>query len=112
VDRPASLEEIIRSLGGDDLLKRFDIDTVTPIVYAAPRYRPLTIDDCEREIADSNTIEIRYSEAHRSTKLDSRIRKTMKGLKIDTVHTTDGCVQNLRLWAAHHGKKVRIVQEE
>jgi len=108
VDRPTTYEAIIRSLGGGEILDRFDIDTATPIVYHAPLFRPLTLDDCEREIAENNTILITW----KTGKMDSRIRETMRSLKIDTVHKMDGNLKKLREWAVQNGKKVRLVQEK
>jgi hypothetical protein len=99
VDRPAYLEDLIPA----DVRERWDIDTKTPIVWLRP-----DLEDCEREIAEPNTIEIRYPEG----KLDSRIRDTMKRLHIPTVHKMDGNLLKLRTWAVQHGKKVRLVQEK
>ena len=99
VDRPCYLEDLIPA----DVRGRWDIDTHTPIVWLNP-----SVDDCEREIADINTIEIRYPEG----KQDSRIRETMRRLGVPTVHKMEGNLQKLRLWAVQHGKKVRLVQEK
>jgi hypothetical protein len=99
VDRPACLEDLIP----EDVRGRWDIDTRTPIVWLTP-----SLDDCEREIADINTIEIRYPEG----KQDSRIRETMRRLGVPTVHKMEGNLQKLRMWAVEHGKKVRLIQEK
>lgn len=98
--RPTTLEELIPA----DVRERWALTTVTPILWST---KPLTLDDAEREIADSNTIEVVYREG----KQDNRIREVMKGLKIPTVHKMDGNIQKLRLWAVANGKKVRLVQE-
>lgn len=97
--RPRTLEELIPA----DVRERWDIDTTTPIVWTGP----VSIDDAEREIAETNTIEVRYKEG----KQDNRIREVMRTLKIPTVHKMDGNIQKLRAWAVSHGKKVRLVQE-
>jgi len=99
--RPATLEELIPA----DVRERWGIVTSTPIIYKNPK--DLSLEDMEREIADSNTIEVVYREG----KQDGRIREVMKGLKIPTVHGKDGNIQKLRLWAVSNGKKVRLVQE-
>lgn len=101
--RPRTLEELIPA----DVRERWDIDTETPIIWHAPTCRPLTVEDAEREIADTNTIEIRFREG----KQDNRIREMMRQLKIPTVHKMDGNILKLRTWAVAHGKKVRLVQE-
>ena len=101
--RPRTLEELIPV----DVRERWDIDTETPIIWHAPSCRPLTVEDAEREIADTNTIEIRFREG----KQDNRIREMMRQLKIPTVHKMDGNILKLRTWAVAHGKKVRLVQE-
>ena len=101
--RPRSLEELIPA----DVRDRWDIDTDTPIVWHTPTCRPLTLADAEREIAETNTIEVRYREG----KQDSRIREVMRSFKIPTVHKMDGNIQKLRTWAVSQGKKVRLVQE-
>lgn len=98
VDRPATLEELIPA----DVRERWDIDTSTAIVWLKP-----SLADCEREVAEINTIEVKYREG----KQDSRIREVMRSLKIPTVHKMDGNLQKLRSWAVQHGKKVRIIQE-
>lgn len=98
VDRPCYLEDLIPS----DVRERWDIDTQTPIAWLRP-----SLDDCEREIADLNTIEIRYPDG----KQDSRIRETMRRLGVPTVHKMEGNLQKLRAWAVQNGKKVRLVQE-
>lgn len=98
MERPRTLEELIPA----DVRERWDIDTATPIVWLKP-----SLADCEREIADTNTIEIRYREG----KQDSRIREVMRGLKVPTVHKMEGNLQKLRAWAVQNGKKVRLIQE-
>jgi hypothetical protein len=97
--RPATLEELIPA----DVRERWGIRTRTPIIYE----RTLSLEDAEREIAESNTLEIRYREG----KQDNRIREVMRGLKIPTVHKMDGNILKLRTWAISQGKKVRLVQE-
>jgi len=68
----------------------------------------LTLEDAEREIADLNTIEVRYREG----KQDNKIREVMRALKIPTVHKMEGNIQKLRAHAVSLGKKVRLVQEK
>ncbi len=97
-DRPRTLEELIPV----DVRERYDIDTETMIQWTKP-----TMYDAEREIAEINTIEIRFREGQK----DSKIREYMKQNKIVTVHKMDGNIQKLRAWAVSHGKKVRLVQE-
>jgi hypothetical protein len=99
VYRPRTLEELIPA----DVRERWDIDTTTPIVWMKP-----SLEDAEREIADTNTIEVRYREG----KQDSKIREVMRAHKIPTVHKMEGNLQKLRLWAVAHGKKIRLVQEK
>lgn len=103
VDRPESLEDIIRRLGGEEELIRWGITTTTPIQWTKP-----TLADKEREIANINTIEIRYREGQR----DKKIREVMRTNKIATVHKMDDNIQLLRKWAVEHGKKVCLIQEK
>jgi len=91
-----------------DVRERWGIDTETPIIWNSPTYRPVSIEDAEREVAETNTIEVRY----RDGKQDSRIREVMRHYKIPTVHKMDGNIQKLRAWAVSQGKKVRLVQEK
>lgn len=100
VVRPRTLEELIP----EEVRLRWGITTSTPILWTTP----LTLADQEREIADTNTIEVRYREG----KQDSKIREVMRVHKIPTVHKMEGNIQLLRKWAVEHGKKVRLVQEE
>ncbi len=99
VTRPRTIEDLIPS----DVRERWGIETVTPIIWSWP-----TLEDQEREIADINTIEVRYREG----KMDAKIREVMRSLKVATVHKMDGNIQKLREWAVRNGKKVRIVQEK
>jgi len=99
VRRPATLEELIPA----DVRERWDLQTETPIVWSGSQ----TLEDIEREIADTNTIEVRFREGKR----DSRIREVMNGLKIKTVHKMEDNLQRLRSWAIACGKKVRLVLE-
>ena len=99
--RPRTLEELIPA----DVRERWGIDTETPIVWPA---RPITLEDAEREIAETNTIEVRYH----GGKPDCRIREVMRQYKIPTVHKMEGNIQKLRSWAVSQGKKVRIIQEK
>ena len=98
--RPQTLEELIPA----DVRKRWGITTQTNIIWPAA----LTLEDAEREIADLNTIEVRYREG----KQDSKIREVMRALKIPTVHKMEGNIQKLRTHAVSLGKKVRLVQEK
>jgi hypothetical protein len=100
VEPPLYTEDLI----SPDLRERWGIQTKTP--YIPPR--PLTLEDKERMIAETNTIEVRY----RDGKQDSRIREVMRSLKIQTVHKMDGNIMKLRTWAVSNGKKVRLVQEK
>ena len=116
--RPESLEEIIRTLGGQEVLDRWGITTETRIAFK----RPLTLEDAEREIANTNTIDVVYrigkKEGSRVGTMDSAVRDVIRSLtcqccpKLVTVHKTEGCIQMLRVWAVAHGKKVRLVQEK
>ena len=99
VTRPRNIEDLIPS----DVRERWGIETATPIVWSWP-----TLEDQEREIADINTIEVRYREG----KMDAKIREVMRSLKVATVHKMDGNIEKLRTWAVRNGKKVRIVQEK
>lgn len=96
--RPATLEELIPA----DVRARWNITTSTKIAWAPP-----TEADADREIADINTIEIRYRD-----KLDGKIREYMKQQKIHTTHKMEDNLKTLSLWATSHGKKVRIVQDK
>lgn len=98
--RPQTLEELIPA----DVRKRWGITTQTNIIWNTP----LTLEDAEREIADLNTIEVRYREG----KQDNKIREVMRALKIPTVHKMEGNIQKLRAHAVSLGKKVRLVQEK
>ncbi len=104
VYRPKTLEELIP----EDLRERWDIDTETPIIWHAPNCRPITLEDAEREIADNNTIEVRYREG----KQDSKIREVMRAYRIPTVHMMAGNIRKLREWAVSQGKKVCLIQEK
>jgi len=99
VRRPATLEELIPA----DVRERWGLETETPIVWS----KSATLEDAEREIAETNTIEVRYREGKR----DSRIREVMNGLKIKTEKSMDGNIQKLRSCAIASGKKVRLVLE-
>lgn len=98
--RPRTLEELISV----DVRERWGITTETLIVWPTE----LSLEDMEREVADTNTIEVRYKEG----KQDNRIREIMRTLKIPTVHKMEGNIQKLRQWAVANGKKVRLVQEK
>ncbi len=93
--RPRTLEELIP----EDVRNRWDIDTETPIQWLTP-----SLADGEREIANSNTIEIRLR--------DGKIREFMKANKILTVHKMEGNLQKLRQWAVSQGKKIRLIQDK
>jgi hypothetical protein len=99
VTRPRTLEDLIPS----DLRERWAITTDTPIVWNWP-----SLEEAEKEIAESNTITIVYREG----KMDSKIRETMRHYKIPTVHKMDGNIQKLRTWAVSQGKKIRLLQEK
>jgi len=123
--RPRYLEELIPA----DVRERWGIKTETQIVWEKPDYSDLPpkeaedmqLKDTEREIADSNTIEVRYSEVGSRkdcNRLDTRLRKVMNSLscnccpKLTSVHGQEGNIIKLRRWAVTHGKKVRLVQEK
>ena len=99
VQRPRTLEELIP----EDVRARWDIDTATPIVWVKP-----SLEDAEREIADNNTIEIRYREG----KMDNKIRETMRTYKLQTVHKMEGNLLKLRSWAVQNGMKLVLIQEK
>ena len=100
--RPTTIEELIPG----DVRERWDIQTHTKIEWMLP-----TLEDSEREIADINTIEIRYQEdSGRVNRLDSRLREFMKLNKIHTAHMMEDNIKTLRSWAIHQGKKIRFVQ--
>ena len=100
--RPASLEELIPS----DVRGRWGIQTQTKIEWSLP-----TLDDSEREIAEINTIEIRYQEDQgKGNRLDGRLREFMKLNKIHTTHKMEDNIKTLRSWAIQQGKKIRLVQ--
>jgi len=100
--RPASLEELIPS----DVRGRWGIQTQTKIDWSLP-----TLDDSEREIAEINTIEIRYQEDQgKGNRLDGRLREFMKLNKIHTTHKMEDNIKTLRSWAIQQGKKIRLVQ--
>jgi hypothetical protein len=101
VERPRTLEEMIPA----EVRARWGITTSTYNPCVAPKP---SLEDMEREIAENNTIVIRY----RDGKLDARIREFMKARRIVTVHKMDGNLQKLRTWAVQQGKKVRLVQEK
>jgi len=104
VTRPRTLEDIIRQLGGEEILERWGIKTSTPIIYETP-----TLEVKEREIADINTVEVRYREGQR----DRKIREVMRSYKISTVHKMEDNLLLLRnCLVDHHGKKLRLVQED
>ena len=103
VTRPRTLEELIPA----DVRARWGIDTETPLLQVLGTSGEPTLEECEREIADSNTIEVRYREGSR----DTRIREVMRGLKIATVHKMEDNLLKLRRFAVANGKKVRLVQE-
>lgn len=98
VARPRYLEELIPA----DVRARWGITTLTPIAWTRP-----TLEVQEREIAESNTIEVRFREGRQ----DNKIREVMRAHKLPTVHKMEGNLQKLREWATANGKKVVLVQE-
>ena len=103
--RPATLEELIPP----EVRERWGIATATPIIWAgAP-----SVDVAEREISDTNIIEIRYSKGtgQRGAKLDARLREFMRQNRLDTTHSCDANLAKLRRWAVGQGKKIRLVPE-
>jgi len=112
VDRPATLEELIP----EELRERWGIDTRTEIAWGSAKSTSLIVK--ETEIANINSIEIRYSvKGGREVGLDSQLRKYMKANGIvnatgHTEHATTANLQRLREWAVSQGKKVRLVVEE
>ena len=101
VGRPQTLEELIPI----DVRERWGIQTCTPIQWESNSYNILETQ--EREIADGNTIEIRYKEGRQ----DSKIREVMRAHKVQTVHKMETNLQKFREWAVSQGKKVRLIQE-
>ena len=101
--RPRTLEELIPA----DVRERWNITTETPIMWPTS----LSLEDTEREIADTNVIEVRYKDGRENGRQQAII-KVMKALKIPTVHKIEGNIQKLRTWAVANGKKVRLVQEK
>jgi hypothetical protein len=101
--RPRTLEELIPA----DVRERWGITTETLIVWPTE----LTLEDAEKEIADTNTIEVRYKDGRENGRQQAII-KVMRTLKIPTVHKIEGNIQKLRQWAVANGKKVRLVQEK
>jgi hypothetical protein len=104
VERPRTLEELIPF----DVRERWGITTSTPIVYHTPVRRPQTLEEKEREIAESNTVVIYYPKAQ----LDRCLREYMKKNKIDTTHSKEGNIKVLRQWLTDNGKKLRLEQEK
>lgn len=110
VDRPTTLEELIP----EEQRERWGIDTRTEIAWSATT--PLIVK--ETEIANINSIEIRYSvKGGREMGLDAQLRKYMKENKIvnatgHTEHATAANLLRLREWAVSQGKKVRLIIEE
>jgi len=104
VERPRYLEDLIPA----DVRARWDIDTATPILYHAPANRPMTLKEKEREIANTNTVEIHAPK----NMLDRVLRDFMRKNKIDTVHKKEDNLRLLSEWAVSQGKKVRIIQEK
>ena len=122
--RPRCLEDLIPT----DVRERWGIVTETPIIWVKPTYASMPtkeadrkrLEDEEREIADTNVIEVLYSEKGSRkdcNRMDARIRKVMLSLtcqccpKLTSVHCKEGNLNKLRRWAVAHGKKVRLVQE-
>lgn len=101
--RPRTLEELIPV----DVRERWNITTETLIVWPTEQ----SLEDAEREIADTNVIEVRYKDGRENGRQQAII-KVMKALKIPTVHKIEGNIQKLRTWAVANGKKVRLVQEK
>jgi hypothetical protein len=81
--------------------ERWGITTETAIIWDAPKNRPLTVKDAEREIADLNSVQVPHK--------DSSIRAAMRGLKIPTVHKMEGNIAKLREWLTARGKKLVLV---
>lgn len=99
VRRPRTLEELIP----EDVRARWGIQTATLIPWEPPN-----LAEAEREIADPNTIEIRYREG----RLDNKIRETMRLFKLPTVHKMEHNLAKLQGWAVQHGMKVALVLEK
>jgi hypothetical protein len=99
VRRPRTYEELIP----EDIRQRWGLTTTTAIVWRAP-----TLEDKEREIPDSATVEVRYTKGRQ----DNAIRAVMREYSITTVHKMDENLRALRTWAVTNGKKVRLIQEK
>ena len=100
VERPRFFEDLIDA----DLLERWGLThSRTPLPP-----RTLSLEVAEREIADTNTVDVIYREGTK----DRRIRDIMGKYKIKTEHSMEKNLLLLRNWAVRHGKKVRLVQEK
>jgi hypothetical protein len=86
-----------------DVRERYGITTHTPYPWTIP-----SLEECEREISDTNTIHIRYREGRQ----DNKIREVMRSMKIPTVHKMDGNLLKLRQEAVKMGKKICLSQEK
>lgn len=99
VVRPQFLEELIPA----DVRARWNIRTQTPIVWTTP-----TLADQERELPESQVLEVRYHEGKR----DTEIREVMRSLGLSPIHKMEGNIHRLRVWAVENGKKLRLIQED
>jgi hypothetical protein len=97
--RPRTLEELIP----EDVRQRWGITTQTHIIWPST----LTLEDKEREIADNNRIEIRYTTRTR----DAAIRAYMRNHDIPTDKRMTDNLICLREWAVARGKKLVLIQE-
>ena len=106
VERPATLEELIPV----ELRERWGIDSRTEIDW--PEGKPTDIDLLEAEIAENNTIEIRYSaKGGWDTGLNAQLKKFLEANRLTSIPSLDGKMLRIRQWAVSQGKKIRIVKE-
>ena len=95
IGRPSTLEELIP----EDVRNRWNITTETKIQFIPAR--SLSLDEKEREISHTNTIELQFK--------DAIIRSYMKTNKIPTEHSMKNNIILLREWAVENGMKVRLI---
>ena len=97
IQRPVTLEELIPI----ELRERWNITSHTVIAHVP--VLSLTLEDKEREIAASNTIEVIHK--------DAAIRMYMRSMQIPTAHKMLDNIQRLREWAVGRGMKLRLLSE-
>ena len=106
VERPATLEELIP----EEVRERWGISSRTEIEWSESK--PTDIDLIEAEIAENNTIEIRYSaKGGWDSGLNKQLEKFIKAHGLPSSSSKDTKLLRLRQWAVSQGKKIRIVEE-